>query len=475
MFKSLFSRLVGTYFVIILITIIVLGVLLSSFFEDFIFARRAEELKREAMDLNPYVEMYAIGMLDEWHLYNYFKIADRYKNTTIWVVDEMGYIWLSYSSSAEETEKWKEQQLTAKEFAQVMEGETIVKEGKFGERFPIPVLTVGVPFKIKDDIVGAVFVHSPVQEIRGTIQETYKNIWFAAIISAVISIILLFFTSKLISRPLMEMNQISREFAKGNFKKRLEISSKDEIGQLAFNFNAMADSLENLENMRRSFVANVSHELRSPLTSIRGYIQGVLDETIPPEESDKYLSIALDETKRLNKLINELLDLAQIESGQFPLTVTTFEINELIRRVLISQEERITAKDIEVSIDFQDEDYYVEGDKDRIQQVLYNLIDNAIKFNPEKGTLGIRTWDYEDVVFVKIEDQGPGIPKDEIRHIWERFYQVDKSRSFKKGGTGLGLSIVKKIIEEHGQDVWINSKVGEGTEFIFSLRLSDEE
>lgn len=475
MFKSLFSRLVGTYFVIILITIIVLGVLLSSFYEDFIFARRAKELEREAIDLNPYVEMYVMGMLEEWHLYNYFRIADRYKNTTIWIVDEMGYIWLSYSSSAEETEKWKEQQLTAKEFAQVIEGETIVKEGKFGERFPVPVLTVGVPFKVNGKIRGAVFIHSPVQEIKSTIQETYKNIWLAAIISAVLSIILLFFTSKHISKPLMEMNVISREFAKGNFKRRVDINTKDEIGQLAVNFNAMADSLENLENMRRSFVANVSHELRSPLTSIRGYIQGVLDETIPLEQSGKYLSIALDETRRLNKLINELLDLAQIESGQFPLTMTTFDINELIRRVLISQEERITSKDIDVNIDFQDEYYYVEGDRDRIQQVLYNLIDNAIKFNPEEGALGIKTWDYEDVVFVKISDQGPGIPKDEIRHIWERFYQVDKARSFKNGGTGLGLSIVKKIIEEHGQDIWINSKIGEGTEFIFSLKLSDRD
>lgn len=474
MFKSLFSRLVITYFIIILVTITVLGVILSSFFQDSIFTRRAEELRREATDLNPYIEMYALGVLDEWYLYNYFKIADRYKDTTIWVVDEMGYIWLSYSSSAEETEKWKEQQLTAKEFAQILDGETIIKEGKFGERFPVPVLTVGVPFTIKNNIAGAVFLHSPVQEIEGAIRETYKSIWIAAVISAILSSILLFFTSKFISRPLLEMNQISREFAKGNFKKRVNIKSRDEVGQLALNFNAMADSLENLENMRRSFVANVSHELRSPLTSIRGYIQGVLDRTIPAEKSEQYLSVVLDETNRLNKLINELLDLAQIEAGHFPLTVDKFEINELIRRVLISQEERITVKDIEVAIDFEEEHYYVEADRDRIQQVLYNLIDNAIKFNPDGGTLEIRTWRYEEIVFVKIKDQGPGMAKDEIRHIWDRFYQIDKSRSFQKGGTGLGLSIVKKIIEEHGQDVWVNSKIDEGTEFIFSLKLSDK-
>ncbi len=473
MFKSLFSRLVGTYFVIILITIIVLSVLLSTFFEDFIFARRAEELKREATDLNPYVEMYAMGLLDEWHLYNYFRIADRYKNTTIWIVDELGYIWISYSSSDEEMDKWKEQKLTAEEFMQVIKGQTIVKEGKFGERFPVPVLTVGVPFKVNGKIRGAIFLHSPVQEIKGTIQETYKNIWLAAIISGFLSIVLLFFTSRHISKPLIEMNQISREFAKGNFKRRVDINTKDEIGQLALNFNVMADSLENLENMRRSFVANVSHELRSPLTSIMGYIQGVLDNTIPPEQSDKYLSIALDETRRLNKLINELLDLSQIESGQFPLHITTFDINELIRRVLISQEERITHKDIDVVIGFQAQSYHVKGDRDRIQQVLYNLIDNAIKFNPEGGKLIIETWRHGDKIFIKVGDRGPGIAKGEIAHIWDRFYQIDKSRSPKRGGTGLGLSIVKKIVEEHNQEIWVNSEIGEGTAFIFSLLAVD--
>ncbi|NMA95139.1 MAG: cell wall metabolism sensor histidine kinase WalK [Clostridiales bacterium] len=473
MFKSLFSKLVGTYFIIILITIVVLGVLLSGYFEDFIFSRRADELKDDITDLNPYIEMYAMGVLDQWHLYNYFKLADRYKNSTIWIVDDMGYIWLSYASSEEETDKWKEQQLTAEEFAKIMEGESIIKEGKFGERFTVPVLTVGVPFTIRGNIVGAIFMHSPVEEIEETIHETYKSIWLAAAMSAIISVILLFFTSKLISKPLKEMNKITREFAKGNFNRRVNIKSKDEIGQLAFNFNAMADSLNNLEQMRRNFVANVSHELRSPLTTIRGYIQGILDKTISAEKSNKYLSVALDETKRLNKLIDELLDLARIEAGEFPLNIITFELNELIRRVIISQEERITEKDIEVDIDFEREYFYVEGDIDRIQQVLYNLIDNAIKFNPKKGMLSIRTWDFEKTVFVKVKDRGSGIPKEEIRHIWERFYQVDKSRSSEDRGTGLGLSIVKKIVNEHGQDVWINSKLGEGTEFIFSLKLAE--
>jgi len=232
----------------------------------------------------------------------------------------------------------------------------------------------------------------------------------------------------------------------------------------------MADSLEKLELMRRSFVANVSHELRSPLTSMRGYIQGVLDKTISAGDQDKYLKIALDETERMNRLINELLDLSQIESGQFSMDIKVVDINETIRRVLIAREDRINAGGMDVDVDFEKDVCLVEGDPDRLQQVVINLLDNAIKFNREGGVITLKTWLHKDNVFVKIADQGPGIPKEEAVHIWEPFYQIDKSRSKKKSGTGLGLSIVKKIIEEHGQDIWLNSEEGKGSAFIFSLK-----
>jgi signal transduction histidine kinase len=278
--------------------------------------------------------------------------------------------------------------------------------------------------------------------------------------------------SRKISRPLIQMNQISREIAMGDFRRRIKIASQDEIGQLAVNFNAMTDSLEKLEEMRRSFVANVSHELRSPLTSIRGYIQGVLDDTIGAQDHKRYLSVALEETERLSKLINELLDLSQIEAGQFPLNLSVFDLNELIRRILVGLEENIIQKEMDVKVQFEEEQCWVEADPDRIQQVVLNLLDNAVKFNREEGNLFIRTWKNGDKVYTKIQDEGQGISKEDIVHIWERFYQVDKSRSPNRGGTGLGLSIVKKIIEEHHQSIWVNSKLGMGTAFIFSLKAA---
>jgi signal transduction histidine kinase len=472
MFRSLFTRLMVTYFVIIVVTLIILGLLLSTFFLDYTYSKKTQELIREARELNPYIEMYSLGLINKGALYNYFTVIDRFLNTTVWVSDGLGYIWIAYSTSKEDEEKWKEQQLTEEEFIQVLKGNTITKTGKFGGRFDVPVLTIGVPLRINNKIRGAIFLHSPVQGIKRTLYDIYINIWWAAFVSAVLSIVLLYWISRRVSKPLIQMNHISREFAQGNFKRRVKVVTKDETGQLAMNFNAMADSLEQLELMRRSFVANVSHELRSPLTSIMGYIQGVLDKTIQWEEQDKYLEVALSEAQRLNKLINELLDLSQIESGQFPLKISVFDINEQLRRVLISHEERINKKNIEVEVDFQDEHCWVEGDPDRIQQVILNLVDNAIKYNFPNGKLMLKTWKHREKVYVKIQDKGPGIPKEDIVHIWERFYQTDKSRSTKGRGTGLGLSIVKKIIEEHGQNVWVNSRVGVGTAFIFSLKAA---
>ena len=201
---------------------------------------------------------------------------------------------------------------------------------------------------------------------------------------------------------------------------------------MAMSFNAMADSLEKLELMRRSFVANVSHELKSPLTSMRGYIQGVLDHTISREEQDKYLAVALEETDRMNRLINDLLDLSQIQTGQFSMDIKTLDINETIRRVLIACEERINEKGMDVQVEFDQEVLLAEGDPDRIKQVIINLLDNAIKFNREGGLITLKTWQHKDTVYVKIADQGPGIPEEEMAHIWEPFYQIDKSRSREK-------------------------------------------
>ncbi|NLU36975.1 MAG: cell wall metabolism sensor histidine kinase WalK [Clostridiales bacterium] len=470
MFRSLFVRQMASYLVIILSALAILGVLLYSFFQNYLMETRTEELIREGKAISQYIEYYLSDLIDSRTLHYQYQVIDRFLGVTIWVTDARGNIWSSHNSSQLDSVEWENQKLTVDEFVQVLQGNTITRVGRFGESFPTPVLTVGMPLKINDKIGGTIFLHSPIKGINRTLRDTYISFWRSAIISSVLSIIISYFITRLITNPLIEINIVSREIARGNFKRRVKVKTKDEIGQLAMSFNAMADSLEKLELMRRSFVANVSHELKSPLTSMRGYIQGVLDHTISREEQDKYLAVALEETDRMNRLINDLLDLSQIQTGQFSMDIKTLDINETIRRVLIACEERINEKGMDVQVEFDQEVLLAEGDPDRIKQVIINLLDNAIKFNREGGLITLKTWQHKDTVYVKIADQGPGIPEEEMAHIWEPFYQIDKSRSREKGGTGLGLSIVKKIIEGHGQNIWLNSEEGKGSAFIFSLK-----
>jgi len=213
----------------------------------------------------------------------------------------------------------------------------------------------------------------------------------------------------------------------------------------------------------------VSHELRTPMTSIRGFIEGILDGTIPEEKHRYYLNIVREETNRLNRLVNDLLDLAKMEAGEKKLNISTFDINELIRISIIKMERLITEKKIEVTANFEQENMKVLADPDAIERVLINLIHNAIKFTPDEGMIVARTWSDKEKVYVSIEDSGIGIEKQEIDLIWERFHKSDRSRSQDKTGTGLGLAIIKNIINDHKEKIWVESEPGYGSKFIFTL------
>jgi len=249
-------------------------------------------------------------------------------------------------------------------------------------------------------------------------------------------------------------------------------SGQDEIEQLASSFNEMAQNLKKHETLRSSFVANVSHELRSPITSIHGFAKGMQDGTIEDKDKEKYAAVIVEESMRLKKLINELLDLSQIESGQFPLHLSQFDVNEQIRRIIIRYIDRMEAKDIELNVSFADEYCKVFADVDRIVQVIVNLLDNAIKFTPENGKISIWTRTDEEKVLIGVSDTGLGIPKDDLDYIFERFYKSDKAHS-NKVGTGLGLSIVKKIMDQHGETILVRSS-SKGTQFIFTLTSTNE-
>ena len=271
------------------------------------------------------------------------------------------------------------------------------------------------------------------------------------------------------------MNRVAHKYMEGNFLSTMEIGDEDELGFLAASFNYMANELNTLEEDQRKFVSNISHDFRSPLTSIKGYVEAMLDGTIPVEMQDKYLNIIITETDRLTKLTSGLIELNQYGGhGKTILDKTDFDINEVIRQTAATFEGACGAKRIVLELLLTGDELLVHADRSKIQQIVYNLTDNAIKFSHHDSVITIETHVKNEKVFVSVKDSGIGIPKDAQGKIWERFYKTDLSRGKDKKGTGIGLAIVKEIIQAQGENINVIRTEGVGTEFIFTLPFVED-
>lgn len=269
------------------------------------------------------------------------------------------------------------------------------------------------------------------------------------------------------TRPLKQMTDAAKRFAVGDFESRGHIKSNDEIGELAAAFNEMADSLASSEGMRRNFIANVSHELKTPMTTIAGYIDGILDNTIPKEEQEYYLGIISQEVKRLNRLVTSMISLSKIDSGEISVKKAPFVIQDTAFNVLLNFENELDKKKINIEGLDCEEDINVYGDSDLIHQVLYNLVENAIKFTNEEGYIRFGFAKKDNKVYVYVENSGEGILPEDIRLVFDKFYKADKSRSINKKSMGLGLYIVRSIILLHGGNIGVESEPGNFTRFTF--------
>lgn len=277
-----------------------------------------------------------------------------------------------------------------------------------------------------------------------------------------------------LTRPLKYMSIAANAIANGDFSKRVPVMSNDEIGELSVLFNRMTDSLSHTEMTGKSFVANISHELKTPMTTISGFIDGIVDGTIEESKKDYYLKIVSDEVKRLSRLVQSMLSLARLESGENPLKPTQFRLSDTLLNVIISMEQKISEKNIDiVGLDTLTETL-ITGDKDLLHQVIYNLSDNAVKFTPANGTIEINLHRLEDKLEFKIKNTGEGIPEKDLPHVFERFYKIDKSRSNHKDSLGLGLYICKTVVDLHNGSISVNSVWGEYTEFVVLLPINNE-
>lgn len=344
--------------------------------------------------------------------------------------------------------------------------------GKSSDIYEEPYYVVGVPLATSASDTtpaGAVFAATNASSLTEYQFAAFQMFLVAAAAAFLLSFCVVGVFAYRLVKPLRQMSAAAKSFGEGDFSVRVPVTSSDEIGQLALSFNNMADSLSNSESMNRSFVANVSHELKTPMTTIAGFIDGILDGTIPPERQSHYLRIVSDEVKRLSRLVKTMLNLSRIDNGELKLRPSDFDISETVLSTVLTFEKSIDDKQIDIRGLDTLKPKQVHGDEDLLHQVVYNLVENAVKFTNPGGYIAFTVSDSIDRVAVDIENSGSGIQPDELPMVFEKFYKTDKSRSQDKNGMGLGLYLVKTIIRLHGGDITVTSAVDQFTRFSFYI------
>ncbi len=474
MFKSIFQRLFWTNAAILLLVFVSVAVSVSIFASNYVLSRQTESI----ISISDTVEHWSAAMQIEEPDTRFreafsqtLKSWSEFIDADIIVVNTDGECTESTCAIRTVPEQTLED---------IVSGMQVIRKTTFNGAYPRRVLSVGLPVRYQGTVVGAMFFNTRLPNMKRSTMDLVFLFMISSIFSICAAFILVYIQSRRISRPIGEINKAAQDIAAGNFSERVKITSSDETGQLASSFNFMAASIEDLENQRQSFVSDVSHELRTPMTSISGFIEGILDGTIPEESREEYLHIVLDETKRLTRLVNELLEMSKMASSEYVLNIGKFDINELIRVCIIGLEHRITEKNLDLNVDFSKDNLMVLADEDTIKRVVLNLMDNAIKFSYPNTTIGIRTWISDGKAHISVGNFGDGIDGGDLNKIFDRFYKTDKSRTNIKNrsGAGLGLSFVKNIITMHKQNVWVESvDTKEGskakyTKFTFTLEIA---
>lgn len=329
--------------------------------------------------------------------------------------------------------------------------------------------TVGLPLIVENQqMAGVIFISSDAESLKDFQQEMLEMFLLSAICVLIIAFAVIYLITSNMVRPLRSMVSATESFARGDFTVRVPVTELDEIGKLSMAFNNMATALAQQDSIRRSFVANVSHELKTPMTTIGGFVDGIMDGTIPPERQQHYLSIVSSEVKRLSRLVRSMLNIARLESGEMQLQPKAFDINQVVCSTIFTFEQAIEEKQLDIR-GLDSDRVMVSADEDLIHQVVYNLLENAVKFVNHGGYIEVSYRTEGNMTYVSVKNSGEGISKEEISKVFERFYKTDRSRSQDKSGVGLGLNIVRSIVKLHQGEVIVRSTEGQFCEFTFTL------
>ena len=481
MFRSLFARLLITMSLVLTASFLILATVLANYSNGYEAEKRVAALDRTAVAAGTLLED-SLGLSEATSLRElldanpnavraFFRLyLSNTEDTVLLLADTEGRVLLAADGTTAPPD-YSDITLDASLLGTAHSGGHY--SGSLtvaGERYPVvayPLMGAG------GADVGTVAVLSLTEDYGGMTGVVLRTVLVASLWIILGALVILYLFCERVAGPLREMSVVAGRFAKGKFDRRVTVVGHDEIANLGTAFNRMAESLEHLETMRNSFISNVSHDLRTPMTTVLGFIEGINSGAIPEEKRDYYLGVIAEEVRRLSRLVTELLDLSRLQSGTRKFNFTSFDICEMARLILIANEQRIDDRRLDVSFACSDESIVVRGDRDAIHQVLYNLCDNAIKFAREGGAFSITIAPAgKRKISVTVYNEGEGIPEADLPFVFERFYKSDKSRGKDRTGAGLGLHIAKTIMEAHGEELTLESVEGESCALTFTLPVA---
>lgn len=468
--RTLYLKFLLAYLIFGIFGFLVVATFVSSTLNNYLIKSKAENLYEEATVV---ANTYAADLYNNETAMDTVKrqldTIQAYSGGIVSIINPSGRLILSSDLPLN-----VKNEIIVRDFDPTATGKQNYIVGNFFNYFKDEYVSVFAPITSGFKIKGYVVIHYPLSMINSEKESLLSIDYLLMIVLFMLSLIILIFFTEMVYIPIRKITEATEQYASGNMHYELQMDSDDEIGYLGAMVGYMAQESARAEDDQKKFVANVSHDFRSPLTSIKGYLEAMLDGTIPAEMHEKYLGIVLNETERLRKLTNELLTLNNLNTQGMFLDLSVFDINAVIRNVVATFEGTCIKKSIAIQLILCGDELYVKADCDKIKQVLYNLIDNAIKFSDTDSIIKIETSEKKNKVFVSVKDSGIGIPKEQLNQVFDRFYKTDLSRGKDKKGTGLGLSIVREIIRAHGENINVISTEGVGSEFIFSVCVVDD-
>ncbi|WP_199614205.1 sensor histidine kinase [Paenibacillus alkalitolerans] len=459
--QSIFRGMLISYILVFLFALCAVGLFMSYFTRDYIVDSKKQELLRKAKKVNLTIQgVKKFGEVEKATLI----FLDQSFDARIWVFDLTGTIVATSAADEVNVGKTVDQSIRLK----VKQGEEVVKNLKF-DGLTEPTLSAVVPWGVDNEMYGGIVLHASVKDIDETVSRIREMILWVTLLGMILVAVMVYYISWSISRPLQNIHKVVSKIGMGDYKERIHVEAKNEIGELAATINNMAEKLETIdyerdkqEKIRKDFLANVSHELRTPLTAVQGFLEALQDGLIDGEARQKYYKIIYNECIHMRRLVEDIMDLTRLENNEIVLTKQQMDISSLLHKIAFKFEREASEKGVSIELHTADELPNVHADPIRIEQILNNIVKNAVKFT-EKGKIEISAYKDRDMIHLAVSDTGIGISESDQELIWERFFKVDRGRSKENIGTGLGLAIVKELIELHGGTISLESEINRGT------------